>query len=426
MRGKSNISYSEVGRLADQPVITDIMKVSLENPQLLSLAAGFTDTHSLPVSFVRDETVALCSSGVAPEYLQYGTTLGRPGLRRLVARRLSKEDGHQSPSYHPDNVMITNGSQQALYLAMQVLCDPGDIILVENPSYFVFLELLKGLGIEALGMPVDSEGCLDIHELAVLLRKLGAENRLGRVKGVYLDSWFSNPSTQCLDDGIKEALAVTLKSFGTTVPILEDGAYRELYYRDPYPSSSILALAAFDDFPRLFFGTFDKPFASGLKIGHVVCDHAEIFRKMLSIKGHHDFGSANFTQAIIENAVTNGSYDQQVAKVRSRYAAKMEILHRTLLEEGMRERGWVWSKPDGGMYLWVKGPEEMDLSKDSLFFKSAVEEGVIYIPGDLCFASGAPTHFMRLSFGVLEGEDLARAGKRLVRVVRQYSSPLPV
>ena len=147
---------------------------------------------------------------------------------------------------------------------------------------------------------------------------------------------------------------------------------------------------------------------------------------MLSIKGHHDFGSANYTQAIIENAVTNGSYDRQLAKVRSRYQAKMEILHGTLLQEGMRARGWVWSKPDGGMYLWARGPEEMDVSKESLFFKSAVEEGVIYIPGDLCFAGQGPTHYLRLSFGVLEREDLVRAGKRLVRVIRQFSRPLPV
>ena len=251
MRGKSSISYSGIGRLAARPVVTDIMKVALENPEILSLAAGFTDTQSLPVSFVRDETVALCSSGVAPEYLQYGTTIGRPGLRRLVARRLSKADGHQSRSYHPDNVMITNGSQQALYLAMQVLCDPGDIILVESPSYFVFLELLKGLGIEGLGIPADSEGRIDPDGLAVLLGKLRAQNRLDRVRGVYLESWFSNPSTRCLGNGLKEAVAGVLKSFDLRVPILEDGAYRELYFRAPHPSSSILALPAFDDFPRL-------------------------------------------------------------------------------------------------------------------------------------------------------------------------------
>lgn len=412
--------------MAESPVITDIMRVALENPDILSLAAGFTDTHSLPVSFVRDETVSLCSSGGAPEYLQYGTTIGRPGLRRLVARRLSKADGHQSRSYHPENVMITNGSQQALYLAMQVLCDPGDIILVESPSYFVFLELLKGLGIEALGMPVDSEGRIDPDGLAELLQDLRGENRLSRVKGVYLESWFSNPSTRCLDNGEKEAIANVLKSFGSRIPILEDGAYRELYFSAPHSSASIFALEAFDDFPRVFLGTFDKPFASGLKIGFLICDHAGFFGKMLSVKGHHDFGSSNYTQAIIQNAVENGSYDRQVGKVRSRYKAKMEILHGTLLQEGMREHGWTWSKPDGGMYFWVRGPEDMDVSKDSSFFKSAVEEGVIYIPGDLCFASEGPTNYMRLSFGVLEREDLIRAGKRLAKVVKQFSGPLPV
>ncbi len=415
-----------MARLAVRPVITDIRKVALENPNILSLAAGFTDTQSLPVSFVRDATVGLCSNGKPPEYLQYGTTIGRPGLRRIVAKRLSKIDRHQSPSYHADHVMITNGSQQALYLAMQVLCDPGDIILVESPSYFVFLELLRGLGIEAVGIPVDSDDNIDPEGLAMLLQSLRRENRLHRVKGIYIESWFSNPSTRCLDNAVKVALARVLKAAELMVPILEDGAYCELYFDTPYPSSSIFALDAFDDFPRLFFGTFTKPFASGLKIGYTICDHAELFSKMLSVKGHHDFGSSNYTQAIIQKAVENGSYDKQLVKVRSRYKEKMEILHATLVEEGMPEHGWTWQKPAGGMYFWAKGPEGIDVSKDSSFFKSAAEEGVIYIPGDLCFALGGPTHNMRISYGVLEREDLIRAGKRLAKVVKQFSGPVRI
>jgi 2-aminoadipate transaminase len=83
--------------------------------------------------------------------------------------------------------------------------------------------------------------------------------------------------------------------------------------------------------------------------------------------------------------------------------------------------GWNWDKPEGGMFLWVKGPEDADTSRESVFFQNAVKEGVLYVPGNLCFAPGGPKNYMRLSFGVLERDDLAEAGKRLAKVVRQFN-----
>ena len=104
--------------------------MALENKEILSLAAGFTDTQALPAKAIRDISVSLATSGKIPEYLQYGTTMGRSGLRKFISKRLSRNDQHPSQAYHPENIMLTNGSQQALYLAMQVLCDPGDIVFV--------------------------------------------------------------------------------------------------------------------------------------------------------------------------------------------------------------------------------------------------------------------------------------------------------
>lgn len=405
--------------MANPPVISHIMSVALENPDMLSLAAGFTDTQALPVQSVRDATVALSSNGKSPEYLQYGTTIGRPKLRKFVAKRLSQMDRHQSPSYNPDNVMLSTGSQQALYLAMQVLCDPGDIFFVESPSYFVFLELLRGLGIQAVGIPVDENDEMDTDALAELLAAMRSEGRLEKVKGIYIESWFSNPSTRCLSNEKKIALAKVLKEEELIVPILEDGAYIELFFEDPFPSTSIFAIEAFEGFPRLFFGTFTKPFASGLKVGYAICDHQEILRKMISVKGHHDFGSSNYTQSIVETSFTDGSYDTQLVRGRSRYLQKMEILNEVLDQLGLPESGWYWQKPSGGMFFWVKGPAETDTSIKSPMFENAVKEGVLYVPGDLCFAPRGPKNYMRLTFGVLEPDDLATAGQRLANVIKQ-------
>jgi 2-aminoadipate transaminase len=415
-----DIRYSRIGQLAELPVISEIMKIALENKQILSLAAGFTDTEALPVQAVRDVAVSLVTNGQSPEYLQYGTTSGRTELRKFVANRLSRVDHHQSPAYHPDNVMITNGSQQSLYMAVQVLCDPGDIVLVESPSYFVFLELLKGLGITPVGLPLDENDEIDTKATSALLETFKTDGSINRVKAVYLESWYSNPSTRCLTNEKKAEIANVMKESDLIIPILEDGAYFELYFEERFPSTSILAMEEFESFPRLFFGTFTKPFASGLKVGYVICDHPEILAKMASVKGHHDFGTSNFNQAIVEQVTLDGAYDLHLTKARTRYLEKMETLHRSLINEGLPEMGWNWPKPEGGMFLWLKGPEDADTSREGQLFENAVKEGVLFVPGDLCFAPGGPKNNIRLSFGVLEHHDLAQAGHRLACVMRNF------
>jgi 2-aminoadipate transaminase len=412
------VRFSNLGELAEPPVISEIMKVALENKEILSLAAGFTDTQALPAKAIRDISVSLATSGKIPEYLQYGTTMGRSGLRKFISKRLSRNDQHPSQAYHPENIMLTNGSQQALYLAMQVLCDPGDIVFVESPSYFVFLELLKGLGIQAVGIPVDENDEIDGVAFAELIDRLKSEGCLHRIKGIYLESWYSNPSTRCLTDEKKAEVARVLNQADLVIPVLEDGAYFELYFEERFPSVSIFANKAFDGFPRLFFGTFTKPFATGLKVGYVLCDHSEILSKMASIKGHHDFGTSNFAQAIIEKAVEEGVYDSELSAGRGRYLKKMRILEHVMQEEGLPELGWHWTRPSGGMFFWLKGPVSVDTSMGGRLFENAVKEGVIYVPGDLCFAPGGPKNYMRVSFGVLEHHNLVTAGQRLAKVLR--------
>lgn len=412
------VRYSNLGVLAEPPVISQIMKVALENKGMLSLAAGFTDTEALPAKAIRDISISLTTSGKTPEYLQYGTTMGRPALRKFISQRLSRNDQHQSRAYNPDHIMLTNGSQQALYLAMQVLCDPNDIILVENPSYFVFLELLKGLGIQAVGLPVDENDEIDGAAFAALIDGFKSDGSIDKVKGIYLESWYSNPSTRCLTDEKKSEVSKILREADLVIPVLEDGAYFELYFEDRFPSSSILANKGFEGFPRLFFGTFTKPFATGLKVGYVLCDHAEILSKMASVKGHHDFGTSNYAQAIIERAVLEGIYDSELVAGRTRYREKMNILQDVLVNEDLPEMGWNWEKPGGGMFFWMKGPQGSDTSLKGPMFENAVKEGVIYVPGDLCFAPGGPKNYIRLSFGVLERHDLVTAGQRLAKVMR--------
>ena len=397
------------------------MTVALENPRLLSLAAGFTDNRTLPVAAVQAAMDSLAARSGEPEYLQYGANQGRPALRTLLAGRLLTHEPRLDADAVNRGFFITNGSQQALYLAMQVLCDPGDIVLVDRPSYFVYLEMLAGLGVQARSLPLDEAGRIDVDALRRLLEGMRARGELQRLKAVYFVSYFSNPSARSLEETEKNGIAEALAEAGAIVSVVEDAAYRELYYETPPAALSVLSLPAWAAFPRLYLSTLTKPFASGLKVGYGTCTDAGLLEKMMHVKGHHDFGTAHFNQAVLEQVLAVGGLDAQLAVIRPVYRRKMRLLHEVLTQGGLAGLGWRWQVPGGGLYLWLSAPADIDTGLDAAFCRACVEAGVLYVPGELCFGDDAPRNFIRLSFGVLGEKDLAEAGGRFVAVAKRFA-----
>ena len=425
----SPLALSALGRRAKPPAITALMQTALETPGLLSLAAGFTDNATLPVTAIGAAFGKLAGAANGAEFLQYGTNAGRPGLRAVLAERVLAQDAAALGGPPPDaasvaaraaQTFVGNGSQQALYLAVQTLCEPGDIVLVDRPSYFVFLELLGGLGVEARSLPVDGAGRLDGPALAGLLRELRASGGRARLKAVYFVSWFSNPSGRTLDLAEKRLLAATLRAEDCVVPVIEDAAYRELGF-DPAAASEqpgVLGDAAWAGFPRLYTSTLTKPFATGLKVGYGMCDDETWRSAMLHVKGHHDFGTSNFSQALLEQALKGPDYEAQLAVLRRTYREKRDALHAALEAGGLAGLGWRWRVPEGGLYLWLEGPAGLDTGGESAFCRACLGEGVLYVPGELCHGDAPPKNTVRLSYGVLAPGALAEAGARFCRAAR--------
>lgn len=396
------------------PVIVDLMARALANPDLLSLAAGFTDNVVLPRELVGRFAAELTAEGLKDEPLQYGQNQGRARLGELACGVIAAHPNEKAAAFDPQHLFITNGSQQALYLAMQAICDPGDIVLVEEPSYFVCLEMLKGLGLRPVGIPCDDSGGIIAEGLAAKLAELDAAGERPRVKAIYLVSYFCNPSSRSLEVDEKRAISKVLKEADFIIPVFEDAAYRELYFDAPHPAPSIISMPEFDAFPKLYLGTFTKPFATGLKIGFGYCSHEAWRSKILCIKGHQDFGSAHFTQAIIERVLEEGLYAEHLAGIQKHYKRKAAILNGALEEGGLRSAGWQWAAPKGGLILWLRGPEGMDLRMESDFCQRCIDQGVLYVPGDLCFPNGKPWNCARLSSGALPEEKLREAASRFV------------
>ena len=411
------INYSELGARAQDPVIVQLMKTALSRPDMLSLAAGFTDNSVLPADLVRREVERLTNQSESPEYLQYGINPGRPGLREQVTRFLATYPGEETLDIDPEQVIITNGSQQALYLCIQVLCDPGDIVLVERPSYFVFLEMLNSFGVEAVSMPTKDDGRIDFEGLSEMLAGFEKSGRRERLKAIYLIGYFANPSSRCVPEADKQQLGILLQELDYTLPVIEDAAYRELYYKSPYPAKSILSLPEFDGLPKLYTGTFTKPFATGMKVGYACCTDSSWLKKLLNVKGHHDFGTSNFNQAIIESVLQHGLYPEFLEGLRIHYGKKMKLLENVIRDGGLPSSGWAWDSPLGGLLLWLRGPMDIDTGIGSSLYEACLKQNVIYVPGDLCFAGEVPLNYVRLSIGALAEELLEEAARRFAAAV---------
>jgi len=408
------ISFSRLGREIASPIIVDLMARALANPDLLSLAAGFTDNVVLPRELVGRFAAELTQVGLPDEPLQYGQNQGRQRLRELSCEAIATHPGERAEAFDPGAMFITNGSQQALYLAVQAICDPGDIVLVEEPSYFVCLEMLKGLGLRPVGIPCDDEGGVIPEGLAERLNEIDAAGERSKVKAIYLVSYFCNPSSRSLEADEKRALAKVLLDAGYQIPVIEDAAYRDLYFDVPHPAPSIISMPEFAPFPKLYLGTYTKPFATGLKIGYGYCTHAGWREKILCIKGHQDFGSAHFTQAIIERVLDSGLYGAHLSGIQKHYARKADMLDSALREGGLDAAGWEWAAPKGGLIFWLRAPKGTDLRMEGEFCQRCIEEGVLYVPGDLCFPDGMPWHCARLSSGALPEAKLREAAQRFV------------
>jgi 2-aminoadipate transaminase len=447
-------ALSVMGRRTAPPPISWLMKAALSRPNLISLAAGFTDNATLPVQLSRallNEILRSPQSGQPA--LQYGTTAGEARLRGLTARHLQTLDGVAAPpavqtgrrsvnAYSPENVIITGGSQQFLYLTVEALCDEGDMILVEDPTYFVFLGILQSRGVRAHGVKLERDG-VDLAHLEGVLERLKKSGELRRVKAIYLVTYFQNPTGATTTLAKKRATLKLLKQYeraaGHPIYLIEDAAYREL---------SFAPMAAADDRRKLierrpsaaaatapptalvlpgaknrviYAGTYSKPYATGVRVGFGILPEP-VYTAGLRLKGNHDFGTANLLQQLLVRALAGGRYDRHVAKVRKNYARKAAAM-RAALNEHFPPSVEIWPAA-GGLYFWAQLPKGISAGVKSKIFQAALKNDVLYVPGELCYADDPwrrkPVNGLRISFGSASVDNIRAGIRRLGAVLRRY------
>ena len=414
---------SALGRRTEAPAISWLMATALARPNLISLAAGFTDNATLPVELARqllNDILRDAKNG--PPALQYGNTTGEKNLRQLTAEHLQKLDAMNTPAHAPERVIISGGSQQLLYMTMEALCDEGDIILVEDPTYFVFLGILQSRGIQARGVRLERDG-LDLAHLEAVLERLKASGELSRVKALYLVTYFQNPTGATTSFAKKRQALALLKKYeaaaGHALYLLEDAAYRELRFAGPDTPSALTLRGAGSRV--IYTGTYSKPFAPGARVGFGLLPEP-LLTTVQRIKGNHDFGTANLLQQILAGAMASGRYEKHVAKIEKRYGEKAAVMKQALAEH-FPAAVEIWES-GGGLYFWARLPENVATGVKSKVFRTALKNDVIYVPGELCYAEDParpkPDHEMRISFGTANEANIREGIKRLGAVVRKF------
>ncbi|MBV8317503.1 MAG: PLP-dependent aminotransferase family protein [Planctomycetaceae bacterium] len=406
------------------PPISTLMQMALDTPGLISLAAGFVDQKSLPVEAVARGVAAILSDpDEGRRALQYGTTIGDLDFRTRLVEQLERDEGADPGAFRHvlPRTVVTTGSQQLLSLVAEALLDPGDIVLVESPTYFVYLGVLETRGAHVIGIRTDGDG-LRLDVLEHTLVDLEARGLLGRVKLIYTVSEHANPTGICLAESRRGPLVEVARRWSKRrrIYILEDAAYRGLTFdradppsvwrHDPEGDTVILAR------------TFSKTFSPGLKMGYGILP-GPLLDAVLRLKGNQDFGSSHFTQQLLERLIADGSYERHVERLVGVYRHKCHVMVEALdAHLGPFEDVVSWTRPKGGLYVWLTVPEGLDTGPDGPLFSRSIRVGVLYVPGAYCFVAEPgplPRNHARLCFGVPGDVELEDGARRLAAALAE-------
>lgn len=384
--------------------IREILKIASQEG-VVSFAGGLPAPELFPMDDLREAAERVLSAG-GQRALQYGPTEGQPELRELIAERASAADPH-APAVSPEQVIVTTGSQQALDLIAKVLLDPGDAIITEDPSYLGALQAFRVLEASYLTVTMDEEGATP-DSLAPLLKR--------SPKFAYILPTFQNPTGRSMSTARREAVAELFNQHG--VPLLEDDPYGELKFtEESHPTLRSLAPET-----TLHLGTFSKTLAPGLRLGWVI-GPTEWVARLAHVKQAADLHTSSLSQYVALEVMRSGAVETHIERIREEYAKRCKAMLESI--EAHFPAGSNWTRPTGGMFVWVELPRGVDTT--ALLPKIVAEERVAYVSGGPFFPNGGGENTMRLNFthapADVVRDGVARLGKALTRELEGAALP---
>jgi len=391
--------YSKNALSMKRSEIRELLKIT-QQPDIISFAGGLPDPETFPVKDIEDIACKILreKGDVA---LQYGPTEGETPFREEIARWLRRDN----TKVNSENILVTSGSQQGLDIIFKIFLDPEDTIVVELPTYIGGLQAFTAYRANMVGVPQDDEG-IKTHLLESILDKL--VKRRKKPKFIYVIPDFQNPS------GVTTSLERRKKLLELAhhyeIPVVEDSPYRELRYK----GTDVPPIHSLDDENQVIvLGTFSKLLCPGLRLAWIMAP-VEWMERMVVAKQGMDLYCPSLTQLIGAEYLRRDLLVKQVETIRRLYGQKLEVMLKALTQ--YMPRNVEWSKPEGGLFLWVKLPEKM--STNDLFPK-AIKNKVAYVVGSAFHCDGKGRNAMRLNFSYSSEQQINEGIKRLARMIKE-------
>jgi DNA-binding transcriptional MocR family regulator len=366
-------------------------------PEVVSLAGGMPNISGLPLDAVAD-TVGDLVREQGDQAMQYGSGQGDPALRERICDVMAVE----GISAHPDDIVVTVGSQQAVDLVTRVFCDPGDVVICEAPSYVGALGVFSAYQCDVVHVDMDEHGLVP----EALEQALGAIQAAGRrAKFLYTIPNFHNPAGVTLSSPRRQRVLDICRAHDLL--ILEDNPYGLLGFdAEPLP-----ALRADEAERVVYLGSFSKTFAPGFRVGWALAPHA-VREKLVLAQESATLCPPTFSQHAVRAYLTHHDWQSQVKDFVEMYRERRDAMLEALEEH--LPAGASWTSPGGGFYVWLTLPEGLDAQA---MLPRAVTARVAYVPGTAFFADGFGTRCMRLSYCYPTPERIREGVRRLAGVI---------
>jgi 2-aminoadipate transaminase len=373
--------------------IREILKVTAL-PDVISFAGGLPAPELFPVAEL-SAALAAALTDAGKQVLQYSISEGDPELRARLAERLAA----RGIPAGPDDILITNGSQHGLDLIAKALVEPGDAVLVENPTYLGALQAFRPYRPDLIAVPSDEEGMLPDGLAAAIARK--------HPKLVYVMPTFQNPRGTSMGGQRRAELAAVCRA--AEVALVEDDPYGELRYRgEPLPG-----LRHYWD-QAIYLGTFSKTMAPGLRLGWIVAPPALMPALKLGVQATC-LNVGALVQRAAATVLSGPGYGQHLDELRAAYGERNACMQEALAAHF--PPGTTWSQPDGGLFLWVTLPDGIRAFD---LVAAALAERVAFVPGEPFFVDGGGEFSMRLNFSNATPAQIREGVARLGRAVAGF------
>jgi 2-aminoadipate transaminase len=376
---------------------------------IISFAPGYPAPDTFPWEEF-GQIAAELLGGRDPAVLQYGPTRGYRPLLETITSIME----HRGVATKLEELLVTTGSQQGLDLVARVLVDPGDVILVELPTYVGAIAAFRNLQADLVGVPQDADG-IDLAALDATYERVRGDGR--RVKFLYVVPNFQNPTGLLI--GLAKRQRLLEWAERRDVLIVEDDPYRELYFEDSASEAHVRPIKVDDRLGRvIYLSSFSKTLAPGFRVAWIAAPPV-LAAKLEMAKQAGDLLTGSLDQRLVYEACRRGVLERQLPILRAHYAHKRDVMEQAL----RRELGATvsWPRPKGGFFLWLTIADGLDADR---MIPRAVEHGVIYVAGEAFYVNGEGHNTLRLSFSAPTPERIDAGVARLALTLRGESEAL--